>query len=70
MHLHDEKADTREVSARPCETGYKTRHDRIVAACEDNWDCGSRVFRGKCCEVTAACCNHINLAADEVGSQG
>ena len=69
MQLYDEKADTREVSAWPCETGYKTRHDRIVAAREDDWDCGSRVFRSKCCEVTAACCNHINLAADEVCGQ-
>jgi hypothetical protein len=39
MQLYDEKADTREVSARPCETGYKTRHDRIVAAREEHAPC-------------------------------
>src|SRR5947209_17126531 len=69
MQLDDEKADAREVSARPCETGYETGHDRIVAAGEDDRDLGRRVFCSECCEVPAACCDHINLAADEVCGQ-
>jgi hypothetical protein len=51
MQLDDKKANAREVSAWPCETGYKTGNDRIVAAGEDDRDLGGRIFRSECCEI-------------------
>src|SRR5947207_495572 len=43
--------------------------DGVVAAREDDWDRRSRSFRREWRNDTAACCDQIDLATDEIGSQ-
>ena len=63
MQLDVEGADSREVAARPGETG-----NRIVADDESDRDRGCRAFR-RPCRWGADHSDHIGLAIDEIRDQ-
>ena len=63
-----EGAEAREVAARPGDTGDQAVPDRVVDAGENDRDRRGRVLRRACCRDGARR-DHVDLAADEVGSQ-
>ena len=54
---------------RPGETGDQAPLDRVAADREDDRDRRGRAFGHKCRNIAAACQDHVDLAADEVGGQ-
>jgi hypothetical protein len=49
--------------------GNKTELDRVFADPENDWDCRSGSFGGKCRRIAAGCGNDGNAAADEVSHE-
>src|SRR5262249_50917725 len=61
-------AEAREVAARPGQAGDEASRDRVAYA-EDDRDRRGCVFRCDCRDAALGH-DHVDLAADEVGSQG
>jgi hypothetical protein len=63
----DEKADARDVAARPVEAGHETKLNRVAAAGENDWyRRGDRLGRQR---RTAIRQDRGDLTADEIGGQ-
>src|SRR5262249_55439374 len=69
MQLDEKESESREVSARARETGDEAGRNGVVAAGEDDWDCGGGSFRRACSKVAATCGDQVDLAADELRGQ-
>src|SRR5215813_6018875 len=69
MQLDQKESETREVSTRARETGDEAGRNGVVAAGEDDWDCGGGSFRRACSKVAATCGDQVDLAADELRGQ-
>jgi len=66
--LDEEESEAREVATRPGETGDQALLDRVAAG-EDDRDRRGLAFRRERGRGAAACHDHVDLAADEVGGQ-